>query len=131
MPSLLRRAAFTGRRYEFDLRSGKIDVFHVVSPMVACTGIDPQPRRIPFNEALIPATCFGGRVMKCQPPGPAYNQSADMNFMVSITLSTYTVTLFHFPLVNSQRVKRPTPVSDAKIAQNTPVCPKLNTFAIR
>ena len=68
--SFFRTSALSGKRYVFDLLSGKMDVFHIVFPMVTATGIEPHPFAIFPNRFLISEDCFWGMVIKCQPTIP-------------------------------------------------------------
>jgi hypothetical protein len=61
-------SAFTGRRYAPSFRSGKMEVIHLVFPMAAVTGIDPQPRRFEPYSFFSSADAFFGTVMKCRAP---------------------------------------------------------------
>jgi hypothetical protein len=61
-----RTSPFMGNRYDLELLSGNIDVFHDVLPIVTSTFTDPHPRRLLILEKnLISSAMSVGRVMKC------------------------------------------------------------------
>lgn len=68
IPSIRLTSAFSGRRYVADFLSGKIDVLHIVFPIVTSTGSDPHPRADFPNFCLISPESASGTLTKCHAP---------------------------------------------------------------
>lgn len=66
--------------------SGNIEVFHVVFPMVACTGNEPKPRAWLPYASLIALESFLSRLTKCQGVSPGQSHMLALVVYVFFTL---------------------------------------------
>lgn len=67
--------ALSGRTYDPDCLSGKMEVFQIVFLIVTETGSEPHPRAFLPKDSLIACPCFLGRVRKRHPAIPGYGQT--------------------------------------------------------
>lgn len=77
-----RTAFFTGSTYVPRFVSGKIDVRHVVAPIVTSTRTDPNPvARWPARSSISSASA-SGRLRKYQAAGPSCSHTSASNLNV-------------------------------------------------
>src|SRR5690606_5588881 len=95
-PSFSRTCFLSGRRYVPDCLSGKMDVFHVVSPSVTSTGSEPNPRLCAPYISLISLDCFLSTLTKCHAAfSLGYSHTFDFILYFSFFISSLLQTFQH------------------------------------